>query len=491
MNTSARFAELLNPEDVLDSVWRVLTAPHTTMLLLIIIAALVCMGALVPQRPAEAVSDPTANSLWLASVRERYGTAADWFISLRLVDARRSLLLRGLAGLLTLNLLLGVVDLIDPRHLLPASRPPEGRTLAATTLLAEAPQEFFGRVKEALRAHRYRLLAGSSGDWLYADRFVLFVALAYIGLLLTIGGLALSERTAWWEEDVTLRPGQVRPVGRGTGLALRAEVSEGNDGLSSGDRYDERTELIFLREDQKVGQTTLRDDAPASFGGLWFYPTSTEPVLLVHAQDSEGRNMALQTPQTGAARFTQVELRFREDESPRYLVVLDLRFGRQLGRRFEQKPNEQYVIVPTRDLSLRLIYSPPRSGEAAPAFQVEAFRGSDTSPFYQHLFTSKELVEIAGDRYMFEPQRYAVIRFGRDPGLAIIFTGAILALAGMSLSAGQQLRRLWVVTHFAEGEAHLHFTSGRAGDTTPAWLGDLVQSIATTLALDVQSTQSR
>jgi hypothetical protein len=491
MNTRARFAELLNPEDVLDSLWRVLTAPHTTMLLLIIIAALVCVGTLVPQRPTEADNDPSANSLWLASVRERYGTAADWFIGLRLVDARRSVLLRGLAGLLTLNLLLGLVDLIDPRHLLPPSRPPEDQTLAASTLLAETPQQFFGRVKEALRAHRYRLLAGSSGSWLYADRFVPFVALAYIGLLLTIGGLALSERTAWWEEDVTLRPGQVRPVGRGTGLALRTEVSEGNDGLGSGNRYDEPTGLIFLREDQKVGQTTLRDHAPASFGDLLFYRTSTEPVLLVQAQDSEGRNVALQTPQTGAARFTQVELRFREDESPRYLVVLDLRFGRQLGRRFEQKPNEQYLIVPTRDLSLRLVYSPTGPGEAAPAFQVEAFRGSETSPFYQHRLTSKELVEIAGDRYTFEPQRYAVIRFGRDPGLGIIFIGAILTFAGMSLSAGQQLRRLWVVAHFAEGEAHLHFTSGTAGDTTPAWLRDLVQSVATTLALDVQSSHSR
>ncbi|KPL25140.1 MAG: hypothetical protein AMJ93_00980, partial [Anaerolineae bacterium SM23_84] len=464
MNTRARFAELLNPEDVLDSLWRVLTAPHTTMLLLIIIAALVCVATLIPQRPAEAVSDPSANSLWLVSVRESYGTAADWFIGLRLVDARRSVLLRGLTGLLTLNLLLGLVDLIDPRHLLPPSRPPEGQTLTASTLLAETPQQFFDRVKEALRAHRYRLLAGSSGSWLYADRFILFVALAYIGLLLTIGGLALSERTAWWEEDVTLRPGQVRPVGHGTGLALRAEVSEGNDGLGSGNRDDEPTELIFLREDQKVGQTTLRDHAPASFAGLWFYPTSTEPVLLVQAQDSEGRNLALQTPQTGAARFTQVELRFREDDSPRYLVVLDLRFGRQLGRRFEQKPNEQYVIVPIRDLSVRLVYNPPGPAEAAPTFQVEAFRGSETSPFYQHLFTSKELVEIAGDRYTFEPQRYAVIRFGRDPGLAIIFIGAILTLAGMSLSAGQRLRRLWVVAHFAEGEAHLHFTSGTAGD---------------------------
>jgi len=68
MNTRARFAELLNPEDVLDSLWRVLTAPHTTMLLLIIIAALVCVATLIPQRPAEAVSDPSANSLWLVSV---------------------------------------------------------------------------------------------------------------------------------------------------------------------------------------------------------------------------------------------------------------------------------------------------------------------------------------------------------------------------------------------------------------------------------------
>jgi len=506
MNIRARFTELWNPEDVLDSLWRMFASPYTTMLLLISMAALVCLGIFVPQRSAEAVADPMANSLWLASLRERYGSATDWLVGLRLVDVHRSTLLRGLLGLLAFNLLLGLVDFIHPRHLFPASRPLGDRTLVYVPpsaeshpllggtgrgggpSLAETPEQLLKPVKEILRRQHYRLHEGSNGEWIHADRFVLFAVLVYLGLLLTIGGLALSERTAWWEEGVTLTPGQVLPLGHGTALAVRAQVSEARYDPVEGQWHDEHTELAFLREQQKVGQRVLRNHTPSFYAGLFFYPTSTEPALLLKAQDDAGRDLMLRTPETGATQFTEVILRFREEESPQYIVVLDLRPGSQLGRQFEQRGNERYVLVPGRDLYLRLLYSPLGPGEVAPTFRVEAFRGGETSPFYQHQFNSADSAEIAGDRYVFNPQRYAVIKFGQDYGLAFIFVGAALVLAGIVLSAWRHPRRLWVVAQSTDDTVNLQFMTALAEGKAPAWFEDLMQSVTTTLGLNAQST---
>jgi hypothetical protein len=496
MSIKVRLAEFWNPEDVSDSLWRMFASPYTTMLLLIGLAALVCVGIFVPQRPAQAVADLTANSLWLASLRERYQSATDWLVGLSLVDIHRSMLLRGLLGLLAFNLLLGTVDLIHPWHLVPlaiprsrhqSGSPHGGGTLVGGTSLSEAPGRLLERLKEALLAHRYRLHEGSNRDWLYADRFVVFTVLVYLGLLLLIGGLALSEGTAWWEEGVTLRPGQVLPLGHGTELAVRAQVSEASYDATTDKWHEQYTELTFLREHQQVEQRALYDHAPSFYAGLLFYPTSTVPALLVQAQDATGRNLALQTPESGATQLLEVALVFRQEESPQYIIMLDLKPGSQRGRQFQEKANERYVIVPGRDLYLRVLHAPPGPGESGPTFHVEGFRGSETSPFFEHQLSSEDSVEIAGDRYVFEAQRYAVIKFGQDYGLAPIFVGAAMVLVGIVLSAWRHPRRVWVVPQFAEGEVSLHFASAPVPEKTSGWFEDLVQSVANTLALTVQS----
>ncbi len=485
MNIRDRFANLWNSEDVLDSLWRIFASPYMTMLLLACIAVLICLGILLPQRPAEALTDPRANSLWLRSLRERYHGIADWLLRLKLVDICRSLWLRGVLGLFAFNLILGAVDLTRPRHLL--AKTLGTRTLTGVLSPSELPERLVDRVKQVLRGYHYRLVEGSNEGVVYADRFALFRLLVYLGVLLMIGGLALSERSAWWEENFVLRPSQVRPLGHGTALAIRAQVLDGKENLSSAQSQNGHTELTFFRTDREVGRTTLRDRTPSFYAGLLFWRTSTEPALLVKAQDGSGRNLALQTPERGATEFREVVLRFREDESPRYIVTLGLTPGSQLGRQFEQRGNERYVLVPSRDLTLRLLYTAPEPGEISPNFLVEAFRPNDTSLLYQHHLRVSNSIEIDGDCYTFEPQRYAVLKFGQDYGLALIGLGAALALAGVALTAWRPPQRMWLVTQTQNGEMNLHFTVSTLAKRTPQWFEDTVQSVASTLTLSAQS----
>ncbi|MGQ9493411.1 MAG: cytochrome c biogenesis protein ResB [Anaerolineae bacterium] len=473
-------------EDPLDSLWRVFASPYLTMLLLASLAMLICLGIILPQRPVEAITDLMANNLWLTSLRERYHNAADWLVRLKLSDIHRSLWLRGILGLLAFNLLLGTVDLIRPRHGWHTGL--ERKVLVNDPVLVSSPEQVLECVRQILHDQHYRYLAGKNNRLACADRSWTGPLLVYLGLLLILGGLAISERTAWWEDNVTLRPGQVRPLGHGINLAVRADTITAKIDPSGRKANNGHTELAFLQENGETTRKTLQNLTPLFYGSLLFYQTSTEPVLLVQAQDANGRNLPLRTPETGATQFMEVALHFREGDTPRYFVVLDVMPGSQLSRQFQQSGLERYVLVPSRDLSLRLRYNPIHPGATTPFFTVEAFRSAETLSFYQHQFHTAETVEIAGDRYSFQPQRYAVIKFGRDYGLVFILPGAVLVLLGIILSVRQPLKRIWLAIQPFRGAVNLHLVvNAPATEGEPPWFESLVQDIVAALNVEKEA----
>jgi hypothetical protein len=392
-------------------------------------------------------------------------------------------MLRGLLGLLAFNLLLASVDLVRP-HYLRQTNGPVTRILSGVLPPAESTEQFADRVGQAARAQHLRVSRGRDGQPWHADRFALFPLLVYGGLLLVIGGSALSERTAWWENGVGMRPGQIRPLGHGTGLALRAEVVPSTPEDTQTTLPRDRTVFHVMKSDQEIGRLTLDRLAPSFCAGLLFYATSTEPALLVQAQDAAGRRMSLQMPESGTAQFAELALRFREPESQRYTVVIGLAPGSPLQRYFQQKGNEQYVLVSGRDLTLRLQYTPPSAGDPRPAFLVEAYRDAEAVPFFQQSFQGTSSIEIAGDRYVFTPHYYIVIKFGQDYGIALVLLGAIAVLAGVALSAWRPPRRAWLLTRVNESQVMVTITPQGALEQA-AWLEDLAQGLATELSLDV------
>ena len=487
MSIRARFSASWDSGDILDSLWRAFASPYATALLFTGLAILVSVGILFPQRPPEALADPMANGLWMTSVRERYQGATDWLVRAGLLDVHRSLWFRTLLGLLALNLTLRVMSSIRPVYLRRPDHPGRTQTLEGGLPSAAGHERFLERVRSALRGQGYRLFDGNGARWMYADRFSSFPLWVYVGLLLVIGGLALSERTAWWEEGVALRPGQLRQLGHGVDLTLRAETVSVSYPQEDGQRHNGRTDLAFLRAGREIGREVLFDHAPSFYAGLVFYQTTTEPALLVEARDVTGRQLLLQTPDTGATQFTEVSLRFQDEESPRYIVVLDLAHGSQLSRPFEQAGNEQYVLVPSRDLSLRLVYHSPLSGGSVPPFDVEAFRGAETSPFWRQQFQEAVSVEIEGDTYAFKPQRFTVVKYGQDYGVLLIAAGAVTALVGIVLSAGYPPERLWLATQFADDGASLELVGDDSAErANSSWFDGVTQSVAAALGLVVR-----
>ena len=485
MNTIRHhFSNLWDSEDALDSLWRLFSSPYVTVLLLALTIALACLAAFIPQRPVEALSDPAANNVWLNSLRERYGGTADWLLRLRVVDVLRSPWFRGLLSMLALSLMVRAMSFVRPSQLF---TPEDGSPTLSREDTAASTIPFIQQATRVLRGNRFRIVPGSNKSVVYADRFIWFPVLVHLGLLLALGGLALSERTAWWENGFVLRPGQVRPLGHGTALAASAQFLQVPDAQQE-QGAEEWTELGLFQDGREVRRTILRHRLPTLEAGLLFYRTDADTALLVRAQDATGQTLGLQTPETGVTQYQQVALRFLEDESPRYIVALGLAPGSALARQFQQRGNERYVLVPSRSLTLRLIYHPPDQLKWRPHFEIEVFRADDPVPVYRQEFETSSSVEIDGDRFLFEPQRFAVVTFGQDYGLAVVGLGAVLTLAGVVLSVWRPAQRLCVVAQTTDDGPHLHLTRAPFWSRhTTQWFEDVVQSLAVAMDLTVQS----
>jgi len=466
----------------LDSLWNVLASHYVRLLLFLGVAVLGVLLAILPQRPAAALADPATATIWLESARGRFGGATDWLLASGFFDVTHSLWLRGLLGLLAFSLALGVVDLLRPRQ-------PSAALARESQILATEPPEtvqtaeLAKKLGEALRAKGYRVREKGQGGRLYADRFAPYLLTVYVGMLLAIAGLAVSERVAWWEEGVSLRPGQVRPIGHGTGLSVSAEVVVQDAGQQASQVSGEYTRLTFLRQEREVGSAILRGKGPALFAGLAFFAGESEQTLLAQAKDSAGQDLMLSTPETGAAEFAQVPLRFLNEENPRYIVMLTPG-SPPVGRYFQQSANERYILVPSRSLTLRLHYSTPASRENAPSFAIEAFRRAESTPFLVQEFSSTTTVEISGDRYVFTPTRYAVIKFGQDYGMLLVLLGGAVVVAGLALSLWRPQQRLWTsVRSTQKGRTLTIMTDAAPARGGHPWFPALVQHLATAVTL--------
>ena len=466
--------------DLLDSLWRALSSPYVCALLLVLAAAATCLMFVFPQRPPEALADPTANSQWLSALQERYGALSQWLIRLGCVDLPRSLWYRSLVGGLALSLLVGTIRLLRPSQLLAPSS--DSVSLSSSGNWHDATPHI-QRAVEVLQEHHFRVLPGSIEGVAYADRHIWSSILLRLGVLLVIGGAVISERTAWRQEGFVLRPGELRLLARGTDLAASAKVLDSSNSQQA-PAGAEPTELVLLRQNREVWRTILRGRLPAFGAGLYFVRTTTEPALLLTAKDSDGETVGLQTPETGTTEFREVTLRFLKDESPRYIVALASATGSPLTRQFQQRGNERYVLIPSHDLVLRVTYHGPESAAIAALFYVEAFQGHDSLPLEQVEVYHSRVLALDGARLQLEPQRYAVLTYGQDYGLMVVLLGAFGSLAGLALSLWRPAQRLSLVFQTANGQVNLLL--GRApqiGRRATRWFPDTVQALATALEL--------
>ena len=436
----------------------------------------------MPQRPESASLDPVTNSLWLASVRSQYGDATDWLLAGNLFDVYHSPWFRGLLGLLAFNVVLAAVQTGTAQ----APLSPDVDDVAPGFACLRTPQE--DPAAWSQRLHSTLLSMGYSvqcpGDnLLWVHRFTRNSLPLLCGTILLLVGLAVSERTSWWESNLALRPGQSLPIGHGTGATLRVDSVDAGRNQSASAGAVDPTLITITPPDQEPQTLRLQTSRPALHQNIWFYQTLSAPALGVQARDSSGQPLTLQTSDGDEGQFTELYLRFREEDSPRYMVVLDLSSVSPSGRSFEQKGNEKWVWVPARDVTLRLTYLFSPSSSTLDVLTLQAFRGTETSPYYQATIQAAAHIEIDGDYYSFRPERYVVIRYGQDWGWPLIFVGLAMLAAGWVLLAWRTPMRFWMLLQPDADRLTVRFIPATPANIVEPSSGHAVQVLATALEL--------
>jgi len=473
--------QLWDAQDVIGSLWRIVSAPSLTVALVVVGVLGLALGLAIPQIPATALADPAVGEIWLNALRQRYPAFVGWLFWLGLVDLRHAWWLRSAYGLLALNLSLRLVSLVWPSQAVDEQHP--SLTLVHPDPEVEAEALCLGAA-HTLRKLGFRVKASEDAALCFADRFSLPSILVLAGLLLAILGLVVSERTAWWERGIVLRPDQTRPLGHTTGLAVTGRVLDIAASLAA-EPEEPVAELTLLRAGRVEAAMRLNGHWPVAREWLLFSLSSIEPALLIRAQDSEGNGLGLQTPETGSTEYRELSLRFGEDDTPQYLVTLDSSGARQ----FEQRGNERYVIVPSRGLTLRLVYRPAGTAQDMGSYSLEAFREGQATPFERTSIESAILIKIDGCHFIFEPRYEAVIDYGRDPGWVLAAIGGILALVGAPLSLRQRAQSATLRAYRRGDATYLRLTAVSSGDhLAPEWLDDIAEQLAAALHLTRESS---
>ena len=223
----------------------------------------------------------------------------------------------------------------------------------------------------------------------------------------------LNDTLGWRTVDIPLAPGGSALLARADGLRITL------DSIAAEANAPAPLTLAGTNGDKNV---RIAANRPARWGSIWLSQQETGPALAVTAEDGSGTPAS--DPIAGPGRRGQPAL---------HLL-------------FQQTQGEQAFALPTRNLTFRAVSYPalPERNIAAPVFLVEAYRGADPAPILDELVEDTAAVTLEGVTITLHRDRYVTLDVAALPGLPLLLLGAIIALAGVILSAGWGPVRAWI-----------------------------------------------
>jgi len=405
---------------VLDGLWYAGSAPHTLMALTALLAGTLALAAIFPQQPAGL--EGSGAEQWLAGAASSYRQAGSFLRAVGAFHITSSPWMRALLAALALNLTLRVAAQASFLRRLwrspgPLSAPP--RLVVQRAALHGVLDTIVNQTQAALQPRFARVSSDHDADraQIYAVRRPLGAGgplLTYIGPLLILLGLLLNDTLGWRAVNIALAPGgsMLLPRAEGLRITLDGIAGEGNAPAA-----------LTLAGTNAHKNVRIAANRPARWGSIWLAQQETGPALAVTAEDSSGRPIVIQSLAPGG------------EVSQKLLHLL-----------FQQTQSEQAFALPTRNLTFRAVSYPalPERNIAAPVFLVEAYRGADPAPVLDELVEDTAAVSLDGVTLTLRRDRYVTLDIAALPGLPLLLLGAMLALAGVMLSAFWGPARAWI-----------------------------------------------
>ena len=281
------------------------------------------------------------------------------------------------------------------------------------------PTEAASVVARALGAGRFRVLDGSSGGdtVLYADRFrfqPLATVISHAAVVLVVLGIVLTASSGFRDEEFSVTVGQTRPVGHGTGLAVRVDgFTDSYDPM--GNPTDYATSIVLLRGKAELADQTVRVNHPLRAEGLSLYQSFFGNAAVLSVQPPDAAPLSVAVP-----------LQWQNSDGTR-----------MIGR----------WAAPGGDAVL--IVQGPASGRTDPDLPPGAVRvtlvGPSAQPLADATVSPGDTVTAGGWRVTFDrEQPFTGLIVAHDPGALWVWTGSLLMIAGLLGSLAIRHRRVWV-----------------------------------------------
>jgi hypothetical protein len=426
--TTTRFLERVS-----TVAWRLATSPRSMMVLLVVLLGITLLGGILPQVNPATRQDAAQYAQWLSQMRLRWSGTLSLFDSLGLLNIFSGRFFHLVLAILLSALFLQVLIMAKPAWGPPPSRHASVRVLS----LPSDVQRSWERLAHALAAVGQRLVQGADGEQVRygvavrAGVYHWLPSLLYVGLALLFAASWVQWRYGWIGPSQELMLGEIRPLDRTTGLAVRLEQVEivpRRDGTLA--RLGSRVSLLKGTEVQ--GDVALGPGKRAIFADLALYQLGFGPSIRISARDAEGQRLDVQR------------------------MVGDTALQRSLRMRFEGRQQEQLLAIPKADVLVYLVHYPalPAQGIPSRALQVQLRRGGDGQLLAEQFLAEGGQVQANGVSVDIAFEYYILARAAREPGLPLAGIGGALIFLGMASFLPWPSRTVWVaVRQDGEGSA--------------------------------------
>ncbi len=411
----------------LEGLWHFLTSMRVAMILMLAIAALGVFGSLLIQAPSAVLTDAAAKAEWIDSVRPRYGGWTNILDTLQLFEVFNSILFRILVAALTISLIACSIHRIP--GIVRTTRKP--RVDVGPAFFEHAPQheaivvrrsaaETRSIVEGVLKAHRYRTLMVDDGTvHLYADRFRWAPVAGLVGhlsLVVILAGAIIGGMFGYRDSEFTLAEGQTLPVAADPGLTIELIDFTDKYDTTSGAPIDYASQVILFKDGQEIDRHTIRVNDPLRYNGTTFYQAFFGAAVTMTVADAAG-NVLVQSEGVPLSWRTNDENRPIGSFAIPGTTYVGWVSGTMGGGDTTVKPGQAAVALYT-------------SGEGTLVADTVLDQGKPAT---------------VGDLTVtFEREsQFTGLNVARDPGVMIVWVGAIMLFFGFLIRFTVPHKRIW------------------------------------------------
>jgi cytochrome c biogenesis protein len=410
---------------VLEGLWHLLSSMRVAMVLILVLAALGVVGSLVIQAPPGVLNDSAAKADWLNEVRPRYGAWTGIMDTLQLFQIFNSVIFRVVVAALTISLIACSIHRI-PGIVRTATKPrvdvggaffehaPEHETI----VVHEAPARTLAVVQEVLKGKRYRTLVADDGTLhLYADRFrwAPFAGLiGHLSIVVILAGAIVGSTYGYRDSQFMIAEGATLPVAAEAGLSLQLIDFTDTYYATTGAPEDYASQVVLYKDGQEVDRHTIRVNDPLRYGDTTFYQAFFGSAAVMTVTDSAGKTLVTEG----------VPLAWSVD-------------GGRKGGTFSI-PGTDYVgeVVGTAGNTDPQI----KPGQ----MQMSLFSAASGQYVAGQVIDQGKATAIGDLTVTFDREsQFTGLSVARDPGVLLVWLGAILLFGGFVIRFMVPHKRLW------------------------------------------------